>query len=223
MANNSGFVAAAVVVCLVAVVGMSSAPAHARLTVGNAHGRHLAHVSRLLTSGCSLSAASQCAINQTTCLDNLPAHTQEAVCGCFQYLGSCLYKAGCLNGTNEDLHTNYCETGDQYCCMNHGDFNGCGLRSDFSGQEMCLCEDGFSGNNCNSTSGANCAKDSCNVCATCCKGYSKETCEACVVDECDSQNVCSAVAGQCNTCSKCCKSYLENDDSDCNLCVEHEC
>lgn len=125
---------------------------------------------------------------------------------------------------SQDLHTNYCRVGDHYCCDDHGDFNGCGLRSDFSGAELCLCEDGYTGTNCNSTTGVVCASgNTCNVCQTCCKPYSQETCEACVVDECDNQNVCSAVAGECNVCSACCKPYLEGDKTDCNLCVEHEC
>ena len=82
----------------------------------------------------------------------------------------------------------------------------------------------YSGNNCNSTSGTVCDSGStCNVCSTCCKPYSQGTCEACVVDECDSLNVCSADASKCNTCSSCCKSYLEGSQEDCNLCVEHTC
>ena len=97
------------------------------------------------------------------------------------------------------------------------DFATAGLNSE-------VCSGGYSGNNCNSTSGTVCASGStCNVCSTCCKPYSQGTCEACVVDECDSLNVCSADASKCNTCSSCCKSYLEGSQEDCNLCVEHTC
>lgn len=119
-------------------------------------------------------------------------------------------------------HSNqYCQTGDSYCCDGHGEINGCGERSDFSGTELCLCEELYSGANCNTTS-ATCSTDAatCTVCSSCCKSYSQDTCDACVQFECD-RNVCTPDAS-CTACSACCKSYLSNQ-ADCNICVESEC
>ena len=176
---------------------------------------------RELTAVCTQTAARNCALTQSACIQNLPHDDQSGVCACFQGLGNCLHKAGCLNGTYEDLHTQYCETGDSYCCNNHGEFDGCGERWQFTGQEMCQCEELYSGTFCNTTS-ANCAKGaSCTVCSACCKGYTQDTCDSCVAYECD-RNVCNAGAS-CTACPACCKSYLEGHQADCNICVEMEC
>eukprot|EP00441_Pelagodinium_beii_P047438 CAMPEP_0197624792 /NCGR_PEP_ID=MMETSP1338-20131121/4333_1 /TAXON_ID=43686 ORGANISM="Pelagodinium beii, Strain RCC1491" /NCGR_SAMPLE_ID=MMETSP1338 /ASSEMBLY_ACC=CAM_ASM_000754 /LENGTH=223 /DNA_ID=CAMNT_0043195021 /DNA_START=54 /DNA_END=725 /DNA_ORIENTATION=+ len=185
--------------------------------------RQLAEVSVALASSCSLSSARQCSISQSQCLSALPSDDKSGVCACFQQLGNCLHNAGCLNGTYEDLHDQYCEVGDSYCCSEHGEFNGCGVRDDFSGSELCLCEQLYGGTYCNTTNAVCSSGSSCNVCSTCCRDYSGDTCDACVQDECD-QNVCSDDSS-CSVCSGCCKSYLSGPDvqADCNICVEQVC
>lgn len=65
--------------------------------------RVLAEVSTTLTNSCSATAARNCALSQSACLNNLPHNDQSGVCACFQSLGNCLHNAGCLNGTYEDL------------------------------------------------------------------------------------------------------------------------
>lgn len=185
--------------------------------------RALEETSMFLTQSCSLSAARDCALAQTACLENVPHdQQQEGVCDCYQSLGKCLHTAHCFNGTYEDLHTQYCITGDSYCCSSHGEINGCGERLNFNTTALCACEDLYGGTYCNTTS-ATCSSDNtkCNVCSICCKDYSQDTCDSCVAYECD-RNVCTD-SDACTTCGACCKSYLTDQPADCNLCVEDEC
>lgn len=212
---------------------------------------HTTHSHEACPSDCPPPLLHYNSISQSQCLSALPSDDKSGVCACFQQLGNCLHNAGCLNGTYEDLHDQYCEVGDSYCCSEHGEFNGCGVvslaknilffggpmnltikcltnpvpkqRDDFSGSELCLCEQLYGGTYCNTTNAVCSSGSSCNVCSTCCRDYSGDTCDACVQDECD-QNVCSDDSS-CSVCSSCCKSYLSGPDvqADCNICVEQVC
>lgn len=98
-------------------------------------------------------------------------------------------------------------------------------RSDFSGEDHCLCEDLYSGEWCNTTSATCSSSSTCNVCKACCKDYSGDTCDACVQSECD-HYICSDQVFVCNApCQGCCKSYLAGASvqEDCNICVEQTC
>lgn len=217
------FIVVALAACFAATQArLSARETQAVLATLPPHARQLLQVSAELTAQCSMTAARNCGIAHAACIQNAGGHSQDNICSCFQTFGNCLHLANCLNGTNEDLNTQYCQTVDSYCCDNHGEFAGCGERADFSGSEMCWCEEGYSGTFCNTTDSV-CSTDlsTCNVCGTCCKSYSQDTCDACVQEECD-MNVCSADSS-CSVCSACCKSYLSGNQADCNVCVEDEC
>lgn len=144
------------------------------------------------------------------------------VCECYATLGNCVHNAGCLNGTDANLNDQYCESANYNCCMDHGEFLGCGEQP-FSSLSLCQCEPGFSGPMCNVTTAGSCSRgSSCTVCDKCCKDYHPETCEACVVDECDEVAHCSADSS-CTVCEPCCRSYLTSRQMDCNICVADEC
>lgn len=146
-------------------------------------------------------------------------------CSCFAHLGSCMYGAGCLNGTYENLRSQYCSTADDYCCQLHGEFLGCGENINFGATTLCDCEEGYSGELCNSTEARCTAHQSqCKVCDACCHDYTEETCDSCVVSECDTEYTCAADSS-CTACDGCCKDYLAGPSRqvDCNVCAKDKC
>ena len=75
----------------VLAIGLFATPADARLFDSarmSAHERHLAEVSTVLTTGCSITAAGACASTQATCLNSLGDRTQVR---CHSCAANCSY------------------------------------------------------------------------------------------------------------------------------------